>query len=152
MPWKPRPSKILQSPTMKPSLWAHHVHIADSSVVCLLMPPFSSCTLYSFVALFTPGFPRGAPDLPATTKIQNHCSPPLIRSSFSHLWNHLPQSPQYHSSLHSFKTAIHHISDPPQSKTIIFSTLVLRCPLKQWFSTWGSRDCFLGSREGCQNK
>ena len=54
-PWKPRPSKLLESPMMKMNLWVYHFTITDRSVVslCLLPPPFWSCTFCSFYALYS---------------------------------------------------------------------------------------------------
>ena len=39
-PWKPRPSRLLESPVMKLSLWVYHYAIADRSVVSLSSTAF----------------------------------------------------------------------------------------------------------------
>ena len=36
MPWKPRPSRLLETSTMKPSLWAGHFAITDRPVISLV--------------------------------------------------------------------------------------------------------------------
>ena len=46
--------------------------------------------------------------------MQDHCSPTLIHSSFSHLWNQLTHPLQSHSSFLVFKTPVHSVSDRPK--------------------------------------
>ena len=66
-PWKPRPSRLLESPAMKLSQWAYHFAIADRSVVSLvfyrLLSVETTCT-FSSSSFFPPGF-------------QHSCSPLL---------------------------------------------------------------------------
>ena len=45
MPWKTRPLRLLESPTMKLSLWANHFTIADKSVVSLFFHLLSGLAL-----------------------------------------------------------------------------------------------------------
>ena len=71
------------------------------------------CKWVVFHPLVSLGFLQGTHGPPLSpfwrnSQNPNHCSLPLIRSSFSHLWNQLPLSFQSHSSLQVFKTAVHH--------------------------------------------
>jgi len=125
--WKPRPLRLLESLTMKQSLWAYHFTITDRSVVSL-----SSTT--SFQVLHPLLFPCFNPLLPGfcrahtvdyhppsgeTTKIQDHLHSfvplfsPTCGSNFPILFNLIPPS---RSSRQLFTTT----SDHSQFKTMIF--------------------------------